>query len=283
MLFLWRKLSKHDPTREKVLREFEKMIGYRFKSMDLLNTALTHPSYLNEKQIKDRSHYERMEFLGDAVLGLIVCGHIFKEFPHYSEGSLSDIKSHVVSEKHLASISKRMGMGKYILLGAGEARSGGRRKISILANVFESIVGSIFLDGGFESARRYMLRVSKDDIVMHPPNREASNYKGLLQKQCQTFLSTDPNYRMVSENGPSHKRTFEIEVWVNKQRLGSALGRSKKEAEQKAALAGIRYFNTPEFKKVAEKLEKEQKRKKKQSRFKKRTPTQFQAKNQNVF
>ena len=252
------------------MREFEKMIGYRFKDLDMLNAALTHPSYLNEKQIKNQTHYERLEFLGDAVLGLIVCGHIFKEFPHYNEGALSDIKSHVVSEKHLSVISKRMGVGKYILLGAGEARSGGRRKNSILANVFESVVGAIFLDGGFESARRYMLRVSRDDIVMHPPNREMSNYKGILQKQCQTFLSSDPNYRVISENGPSHKRTFEMEVWVGKRRLGSATGRSKKEAEQKAALVGIKYFETEEFQKISKELETEKRNKKKRSRSQKR-------------
>lgn len=279
MLFFWRKLKKHDPTREKVLRAFEKMIGYRFKSLDLLNSALTHPSYLNEKQIKDQAHYERLEFLGDAVLGLIVCGHIFKEFPHYNEGSLSDIKSHVVSEKHLSAISKRMGVGKYILLGAGEARSGGRRKISILANVFESIVGAIFLDGGFESARRYMLRVSRDDIVMHPPNRELSNYKGILQKQCQHFLSSDPNYRVVSENGPSHKRTFEMEVWVNNRRLGSAMGRSKKEAEQKAALVGIKYFESPEFRDISKELGSEKYKKKKRARSQKRNDGRVYQKN----
>lgn len=283
MLFFWRKLRKHDPTREKVLREFEKMIGYRFKSLDLLNSALTHPSYLNEKQIKDRAHYERLEFLGDAVLGLVVCGHIFKEFPHYNEGSLSDIKSHVVSEKHLSAISKRMGMGKYILLGAGEARSGGRRKISILANVFESTVGAIFLDGGFESARRYMLRVSREDIVMHPPNRELSNYKGILQKQCQQFLSSDPNYRVVSENGPSHKRTFEMEVWVHKRRLGSATGRSKKEAEQKAALVGIKYFESPEFQKISKELESENHKKKKRSRSQKRNARRAYQKKNSAF
>ena len=270
MLFFWRKLKAHDPAREKVLRDFEKMIGYRFKSLDLLNAALTHPSYLNEKQIKNQEHYERLEFLGDAVLGLIVCGHIYKEFPHYNEGALSDIKSHVVSEKHLSAISKRMGMGKYILLGAGEARSGGRRKISILANVFESIVGAIFLDGGFESARRYMLRVSRDDIVMHPPNRELSNYKGILQKQCQVFLSADPNYRVISESGPSHKRTFEMEVWVNNRRLGSAVGRSKKEAEQKAALVSIKYFQNPEFQKISKELEELKLKKSKRSSSQKR-------------
>lgn len=280
MLFFWRKLTKHDPAREKVLRDFERMIGYRFSSLDLLNTALTHPSYLNEKQIKDQSHYERLEFLGDSVLGLIVCGHIFKEFPHYNEGSLSDIKSHVVSEKHLSAISKRMGIGKYILFGAGEARSGGRRKISILANVFESILGSIFLDGGFEAARRYMLKVSRDDIVMHPPNREASNYKGLLQKQCQLFLSSDPNYRVVSENGPSHSRTFEIEVWVKKRKLGRATGRSKKEAEQKAAMTGIRYFDAPEFRELSQKMERKRHKNKKWPHSKERSADQHNARQQ---
>lgn len=253
MLFFWRKLKKHDPAREKVLREFEKKIGYRFRSLDLFNTALSHPSYLNENQIKDQSHYERMEFLGDSVLGLVVCAHIYKEFPRYNEGMLSDIKSHVVSEKCLAVVAKRMGIGKYILLGAGEARNGGRRKNSILSNVFEAILGAIFLDGGFESAKRYLLRVSKDDIVLHPPDRERSNYKGILQKQCQVFLAADPHYRVVAEKGPSHSRTFEIEVWVKNRRLGGGKGRSKKEAEQKAALESIKFFEAPEFKELLKK------------------------------
>jgi len=266
VLFLWRKLKDHEPVREKVLRQFERMIGYRFKDLDLLNAALTHPSYLNEKQIKGRSDYERLEFLGDAVLDLIVCGHIYREFPHYNEGTLSDIKSHVVSEKYLATIARRMGIGKYILLGAGEARSGGRRKNSILSNVFESIIGAIYLDGGFESAKRYVLRFSQDDIVMHPPNREASNYKGILQKQCQLFFSADPNYRITLEKGPSHSRTFEIEVWVKSRRLGNGKGRSKKEAEQKAARASMKYFQTEEFKKLAEHTAKSKRSRKNRSR-----------------
>ncbi|GMT42906.1 MAG: ribonuclease 3 [bacterium] len=244
MLFFWRKLNKHDSAREKLLREFEKQIGYRFHDLELLNTALTHPSYLNENNIKDQPHYERMEFLGDSVVGLIVCGHIYGKFPKYNEGALSDIKSHVVSEKHLASIARRMGIGKYILLGAGEARNGGRRKSSILANVFESVIGAVFLDGGFEKARRYVLRVSKEDIVFHPPDREWSNYKGILQKQCQAYLSADPNYRIVAEKGPSHSRTFEVEVWVKNRKLGGGKGRSKKEAEQRSALASIKYIET---------------------------------------
>ncbi|MEE8484757.1 MAG: ribonuclease III [Nitrospinota bacterium] len=248
IFFRWRKLKKHDPAREKVLREFEKKIGYRFNNLDILNTALTHPSFLNENQIKDQSHYERMEFLGDAVLGLIVCGHIYKEFPHYNEGNLSDIKSHVVSEKMLASIAKRMELGKYILFGPGEARTGGRRKNSIMANAFESALGAVYLDGGYEKARNYLLRLSKEDIVIHPPDREPFNYKGILQKKCQLFLGADPNYRLMGEKGPSHSRTFHIEVWAKNRRLGAGKGRSKKEAEQKAALDSIKFFETGELK-----------------------------------
>jgi ribonuclease-3 len=250
MMFFFRRkrLTKPDQEREKTLREFEKKTGYKFRELDILNAALTHPSYLHENQIRDEYHYERMEFLGDSVLGLIVCRHLYCEFPDYAEGALSDIKSHVVSEKHLANIAKRMELGKYIRFGAGEARTGGRRKNSILANVFEAVLGAIFLDGGYDKAEIYLLKFSKDDIVIHPPERESSNFKGILQKYCQIYLSSDPNYRVVGEQGPSHSRKFEMEVWAVNQKLGYGQGKSKKEAEQKAAADSIRYFQTPEFK-----------------------------------
>lgn len=272
MIFFRRKLKKRDVAREKVLRKFEKKIGYRFNSLDILNTALTHPSYLNENQIKDQAHYERMEFLGDAVLGLIVCAHIYKEFPHYNEGNLSDIKSHVVSEKSLAAISKRMELGKYLLFGPGEARTGGRRKNSIMANAFESVLGAIFLDGGYEKAKKYILRFTKDDIVLHPPNRDASNFKGMLQKQCQLLLTADPNYRIVGEKGPSHSRIFEIEVWARERKLGKGEGRSKKDAEQKAALDSLKYLDSKKFKKLAEKMDVHTKKSRSRKRKGKRRP-----------
>jgi len=245
--FRRKKLTTPDPEREKVLREFEKRIGYRFRDLNQLNTALTHPSYLHENQIKDAEHYERMEFLGDSVLGLIVCKHIYREFPHYHEGELSDIKSHVVSEKHLSAIAKRMDLGKFIRFGPGEARTGGRRKCSILANAFEAVLGAIFLDGGFEKAQQYLLKFGHEDFLVHPPDREGSNYKGILQKYCQTYLASDPNYRVVGEKGPSHHRKFLIEVWAKDIKLGSGEGRSKKDAEQSAAQESIKYFESGNF------------------------------------
>ena len=249
MMFFLRKIKLNPPDaeREKVLKEFQKKIGYRFRNINVLNIALTHPSFLHENQITEEEHYERMEFLGDSVLGLIVCQHIYNEFPDYDEGNLSDIKSHVVSEKHLAAIAKRMELGKFTRFGAGEARTGGRRKSSILANVFEAVLGAIFLDGGFEKANKYLLKFSKDDIVMHPPERESSNFKGILQKYCQTYLSSDPNYRVVGEKGPSHSRKFEMEVWAKNIKLGTGEGRSKKDAEQSAAANSIKYFESTEF------------------------------------
>ncbi len=248
LFFARKKLNNKDPERQKILQEFERKAGYRFKDLNFLNTALTHPSFLHENQIKNQEHYERMEFLGDSVLGLIVCEHIYKEFPHYNEGALSDIKSHVVSEKQLVNCAKRLDLGKYILFGAGEARTGGRKKNSILANAFEAVLGAIFLDGGFLKAKAYLLRHAREDIIIHPPDRESSNYKGILQKYCQTYLSADPHYRVMAEKGPSHSRRFEIEVWAKERRLGGGEGRSKKEAEQKAAANSIRYFESDEFK-----------------------------------
>ncbi len=247
-LFRRKKLAKSDPEREKILREFEKKIGYKFGNLNTLNAALTHPSYLHENQINDENHYERMEFLGDSVLGLIVCRHLYNEFPDYAEGDLSDVKGHVVSEKHLANMAKRMELGNYVRFGAGEARTGGRKKLSILANAFESVLGAVFLDGGYDKSEKYLLKFSKDDIVMHPPDRESSNFKGILQKYCQTHLNSDPNYRVVGEHGPSHSRKFEMEVWSSNTKLGSGLGKSKKEAEQNAASNSIKYFESEEFK-----------------------------------
>jgi ribonuclease-3 len=244
VFFFRKKLSPRDPAREKILKEFEKKIGYRFKDINLLNVALTHPSYLHEKQMSDRSHYERMEFLGDSVLSLAVCSHIYGMFPEYTEGSLSDIKSHVVSEKSLAVVAIRMGLGKYILFGSGEAGTGGRKKNSILANVFESVIGAVFLDGGFEKAKEYILRFASEDVVVHPPDREASNFKGILQKMTQDHFGADPHYRVVTESGPSHSPTFEIEVWVKEEMLGESKGKSKKDAEQKAAKVSLRYFDS---------------------------------------
>jgi ribonuclease-3 len=244
VFFFTRKLSIPDPLREKVLKEFERKIGYRFKDLNLLNIALTHPSYLHEKQMSDRSHYERMEFLGDSVLSLAVCSHLYEKFPDYTEGSLSDIKSYVVSEKSLASVAIRMGLGKYILFGSGEAGTGGRKKNSILANVYESVLGAIFLDGGFEKAKEYILRFAAEDIIFHPPDREASNFKGLLQKVTQDHFGADPHYRVIAESGPSHSPTFEIEVWVKDVMLGKAKGRSKKYAEQQAAKESMKYFDS---------------------------------------
>jgi ribonuclease-3 len=248
LFFRSKRLTKPDAERQKILKEFEKKIGYKFRKLDILNAALTHPSYLHENQIKDEYHYERMEFLGDSVLGLIVCRHLYDEFPNYAEGELSDIKSHVVSEKHLANISKRMELGRYIRFGAGEARTGGRRKNSILANVFEAVLGAIFLDGGYDKAEIYLLKFSKEDIVIHPPERESSNFKGILQKNCQIYLNSDPNYRVVGEQGPSHSRHFEMEVWVGTEKLGHGRGKSKKEAEQNAASNSMKYFQTEQFK-----------------------------------
>ena len=249
MLFFRKRLSPPDPARKKILKEFEKKIGYRFKDINLLNIALTHPSYLHEKQMSDRSHYERMEFLGDSVLGLAVCSHIYETFPDYTEGSLSDIKSYVVSEKSLAIVAIRMGLGKFILFGSGEAGTGGRKKNSILANVFESVIGAVFLDGGFEQAKAYILRFAGDDVVVHPPDREASNFKGILQKMTQDHFGADPHYRVIAESGPSHSPTFEIEVWVKEVMLGEAKGKSKKDAEQRAAKESMKYFdNLPERK-----------------------------------
>ena len=218
------------------LTEFEQKIGYAFDDRDLLTRALTHKSYSHEAKTERRvRHNETFEFLGDSVLGFVIGDVLFRKFPELDEGALSKMKAYLVSATSLAGKAREYEMGDVILLGVGEEKTGGRRKDSLLANLYEAIVAAIYLDGGIEPARRLIERsfaqdiraIQGDDLLFH-------DYKTALQELAQGRGMPLPEYNVVGEVGPDHDKTFIVEV-----KLGSLVARgegsSKKEAQQQAA------------------------------------------------
>jgi ribonuclease-3 len=215
------------------LAELELLIGYRFRRRGLLERALTHSSYANERGLDE--HYERLEFLGDAVLGAVTAEWLFARYPELAEGDLSSRKSRLVSERSLAAWARQIGLGEHLRLGLGEDRSGGRGKRSLLADAMEAVIGAAFLDGGLRAARHIAERmleehtVERDDLDLRDP-------KTRLQEWAQARGGELPVYRLHSESGPDHAKTFVVECRVDGVGEGMGEGRSKKAAEQMAAL-----------------------------------------------
>ncbi len=217
-------------------RALERRIGRRFRRRELLETAITHRSYANEKGLG--SNYERLEFLGDTVLGLATADWLYSEHPEVSEGRLSAHKSRLVSEPILAEFARELGLGEFVRLGVGEERSGGREKDSILSDVVESVIGAVFLDGGWKSARR-LVRLMLDGSVGKSDEIELKDPKGRLQEYLQARGLELPEYRPIHEHGPDHAKVFVIDCLIGNEVLGSAEGRTKKRAEQLAAAAAL--------------------------------------------
>ena len=215
------------------LKELEEKIGYRFKNRELLRRALIHRSFAFEKDTKE--NYEVLEFLGDAVIGLIVSEELIKRFPDKSEGELSQIRAYLVSESSLSELAKTVDLGDYLLLGKGERLSGGRKKSSLLCDVFESLFGAIYLDGGFYEARRVFLerflekmwKILESAVIY-------KDFKSYLQEITQRIFKVIPSYVLVKSEGPDHDKTFTVECRVKELRT-VASGKSKKSAEQQAA------------------------------------------------
>ena len=218
------------------LRTLERRIGRRFRRRELLETALTHRSYANERGLS--SNYERLEFLGDTVLGLATADWLFSEHPEVSEGKLSAHKSRLVSEPILAEFARELGLGEFVRLGVGEERSGGRNKDSILSDVVESVIGALFLDGGWKPARR-LVQEMLDGSAAESNEIELKDPKGRLQEYLQARGRGLPEYRSVHEHGPDHAKVFVIDCLVGGKVLGSAEGGTKKRAEQLAAAAAL--------------------------------------------
>lgn len=217
---------------------FQRHAGIRAKDLELLNLAFCHRSFANERGAATANN-EKLEFLGDSVLGLVVAAYLYETLPDRAEGDLAKIKSFVVSEQSLAEVARKLKVDNFILIGKGEEYSGGRTKKAILADALEAIIGAIFLDGGFREARRFVLThlVPQIDAVLE--DRHEKDYKTLLQELSQKIYRCYPKYQLVKRTGPDHDRVFWVAVDVNGTTYGPSNGSNKKEAEQ--AVAGVAY------------------------------------------
>lgn len=215
------------------IENFEKVINYTFTNKDLLNEALSHSSYANESK-KSRRSNERLEFLGDSVLSIVVSQYLFEHFTHLPEGELTKIRASLVCEKSLCQFAKQIHLGEYILLGKGEEHTGGRERSSILADAFEAVIAAMFLDGGLEAARKHILRFIPKDIDMKKSS-SFNDYKTVLQEVIQKNPEEKVEYVLVEESGPDHNKSFIVQVELNTNVIGKGEGKSKKEAEQMAA------------------------------------------------
>lgn len=223
-----------------LLNEIQNKIGYKFRKIELLNWALTHSSYANEHKRYKITYNERLEFLGDSVLGLIVSDYIFVKYSDYPEGDLTKLRATVVCELSLSHVAKEIGLGKYLLLGKGEEVTGGRERVSILADAFEALIGAIYIDGKFINAKTFVLRYMTGIIENAVNGRELFiDYKTQLQELLQKKTKSKIEYKIVSEEGPDHNKTFYTEVVVKNRVLGKGFGKSKKEAEQSAAKVAL--------------------------------------------
>lgn len=214
------------------LEALQEALGYRFTDPALLEAALVHESFANERE-EDVQSYERLEFLGDSVLGLVVAGYLYERFPDLPEGRLAQIKATLVSTHHLAQRAREIGLGAHVRLGRGEQMSAGRKRVSLLADALEAVVGAVYLDGGFDASHGVVLKLLQDDMDLGEGLRR--DFKSLLQEITQKHFKTLPEYHVMREEGPPHDRIFQVQVVFGGEALGEGTGPSKREASQEAA------------------------------------------------
>lgn len=216
-----------------MIKDLEAAIGYRFNNISLLQNALTHSSYANERWHNSLLSNERLEFLGDAILGMTVAKYLYQNFPDRPEGELTRMRADMVCEQTLAKVAARIELGKHLLLGNGEEQGGGRKRNSILADAVESVIAACFLDGGMEAAQQFIDQF----ILVEVPVRQLHNadYKTALQELVQQKKNQVLTYTLVGESGPDHDKKFDVEVKLNGNVIGTGSGSSKKRAEQDAA------------------------------------------------
>ena len=218
------------------MKDLMSVIGYEFHDIDLLNMALTHSSYTNEQKQNPLTCYERLEFLGDAVLQIVSSDYLYRNFPDLPEGRLSKARASLVCEQALNICAQQLGLGEYLRLGKGEASCGGRNRVSILADVVEAIIGAIYLDSDLDEAKAFIYRT----VLKNPEERMVmKDFKTTLQELAQKNVAT-LRYELTGMTGPDHDRTFEIAVYYNEEFLGSGIGKSKKAAEQEAASKALK-------------------------------------------
>jgi ribonuclease-3 len=223
------------PEREKQLKALQKSIRYRFKSLDLLDQGMRHKSFVHENLQLIHTDNERLEFLGDAVLAIVISHLLMEHHPEYSEGKLSRLRAAVVNETQLAAIARELGLGDFLLLGKGEDMTGGRAKNSILAASLEALLASVYLDGGFKKAFRVISRLFAQPLEMAEEEDFFQDFKTKLQEAAQEKFKAAPRYVLVKEFGPDHDKIFGMKVLIQGKVVGVGAGKSKKEAEQKAA------------------------------------------------
>ena len=219
--------------------KLEEALGYTYRDKSLLQMALSHSSYANEI-FKDNLHsYERLEFLGDSILGFITADYLYRTFPTKHEGELTRIRSELVCEKNLSQIAERLNLGDYLLLGHGEQQGGGRHRSGTLCDVMESLIAAAYLDGGFAAARGIIERLILPQLAQTPKSQD---YKTELQELVQRKKDQTLQYELISERGPDHCKEFAVRVLLNGKPVGEGIGSSKKRAEQAAAAEAIRHL-----------------------------------------
>ena len=220
-----------------MLRELEEAIGYRFQNITLLQQAMAHSSYANERWHDSLMSNERLEFLGDSILGMLVADYLYRTFPNRPEGELTRMRADMVCERSLAVVAVQLDLGKHLLLGKGEEQGGGRHRESILADAVESVIAACYLDGGMEAAKSFVEKF----VLVHVPVNHPNNmdYKTALQEKVQQKKNQTLSYVLVGESGPDHDKHFQVQLRLNDQVVGVGSGSSKKRAEQEAAKAAL--------------------------------------------
>ena len=235
----WSKSLKSKQSRERQLEYFMTSLGYSFQRPEFLAESLVHSSYAHEQAGGHYPHNERLEFLGDAVLDLVVSEWLFRAVPDLNEGTMTQARAAVVCERSLAGVARQLRLGDYLLLGRGERSRNGDYPDSILADALEALIGAIHVDGGIGAVRVFLERILTDELVRAQQGSLVQDYKSQLQQELQKVGPRSIVYQLISQSGPPHNRLFTVEVWVDGEVLGSGSGKSKKEAEQLAAQAAL--------------------------------------------
>ncbi len=217
----------------------EDKIGVGFKNKNLLKTAFIHRSFLNENPNETLPHNERLEFLGDSVLGFIISNYLYKKYPIHAEGDLTNFRSSIVNARILAKVAKDLGLGNYLYLSRGEEATGGRERQYLLANTYESLLGAIFLDNGLSSATNFVNKNLIPQLKEIIKNKLYKDFKSQLQEVSQAKFNVTPNYKLVSAKGPDHTKIFDTGVYLGKKLLAKGVGNSKQISEQEAAKAAL--------------------------------------------
>lgn len=225
-----------------MLSKIQDTIDYKFKDLSKLKEALTHSSYTNEQKDKTLKDNERLEFLGDAVLEIVISEYLFINFPEMPEGEMTRFRASIVCESMLAKNAREIQIGTFLKLGHGEDATGGRNRDSILADAFEAVIGAVFLDGELDAARNVILKFLSDDVEKMRYRFKISDYKSYLQELVQKESTIPLIYEITKESGPDHNKLFEARVTHNKKVLGQGSGKTKKEAEQSAAFDSLKEF-----------------------------------------